>query len=136
MRSVAEGAGAAALGQHARALAQSGAPRRRFDARRNHKRQRAFVVDRNLRVPHAERREDLFSLLVDGITIVSFDARFELDVDAATLRGSRRTCTSERISWPECPASPACLASVSMFTPMSSLDQQPNSFTTVGSFPP
>ena len=73
------------LREHARAFAQSCAPGRGFNARRNHKRKRALVVDRYPRVPHAEGFEHFFGLPANGIAVVRLDARFEFDVDAAMI---------------------------------------------------
>src|SRR5205807_4316554 len=71
----------------ARALAQSGAPGRGFDARGNHERQRALIVDLNLSVLHTERLEHFFRLPADRVPVVGLDPRLEFNVDAAAFAG-------------------------------------------------
>ncbi len=71
MRSRAEGSGSGdAVGKHACALAQSGAPRRGFDARRDHEGQSAFIVDLHLSMPHAKRFQHFFGLPADRVAVV------------------------------------------------------------------
>src|SRR5512142_494872 len=61
----------------------SGAKRRRFDARGDHERQRTFVMNGNLGVLDLEFLEDAHGLLADRVAVVKRDTRDQLYLDAA-----------------------------------------------------
>jgi len=76
-----------------------------FDARRNHKRQRAFIAN-DTGVLHAESLEHS-SAAGEWNRVVRFDPRFEFNVDAPVRALNPHVPSSESPAL--CPASPACL---------------------------
>ena len=58
-----------------------------LDARGNYEGQCALIVDVNLRVPHAERFQNLFGLPADRLAVVGLYPGLEFNCDAAAFVG-------------------------------------------------